>query len=280
MSDLNRLSVRELKQLIAARGLVLEHAPLEKQDLINTLEQANSSGASPNISMSVSELRDLARSLAGRTNQCTEKKDLFELVRTILAGKPCKVCLSAVMADFSERVFRAVCCGECMHTNCAADWVVTADKYPPECPACRQKWDESFIETHVISPKFSSPKTVQKFKILLQSHKELRDAKRRNLSGKEKDELMRLGFRQCPQCNAWIEKGPAMEAFGATIAEGCDKMTCRCGCQFCYRCGSIGAHCNCTGAEHGFFAHRDVIADYPNSNISNPLDFLQKGLFR
>lgn len=44
--------------------------------------------------------------------------------------------------------------------------------------------------------------------------------------------------RQCLRCKAWINK-----------TQGCDKMTCRCGYQFCYVCGSEGARCACTGCK-------------------------------
>ena len=39
------------------------------------------------------------------------------------------------------------------------------------------------------------------------------------------DTMLQLGFRRCRQCRFWIQK-----------EEGCNKMTCRCGYQFCHRC--------------------------------------------
>jgi hypothetical protein len=41
-------------------------------------------------------------------------------------------------------------------------------------------------------------------------------------------------FKQCPKCKRWIEKN-----------QGCDHMTCKCGCEFCYRCGKKGCNYNC-----------------------------------
>lgn len=43
-------------------------------------------------------------------------------------------------------------------------------------------------------------------------------------------------YKQCPQCKFWVER-----------TEGCDAMSCRCGTQFCYRCGKRGdGHLPCT----------------------------------
>jgi len=42
-------------------------------------------------------------------------------------------------------------------------------------------------------------------------------------------------FKQCPHCTAWVEK-----------SEGCMHMTCRCGKEFCYRCGGVYLECEHT----------------------------------
>eukprot|EP00971_Amphidinium_carterae_P168803 3344470-Amphidinium_carterae.1 len=42
---------------------------------------------------------------------------------------------------------------------------------------------------------------------------------------------MTLGIRRCPGCQALIQKQ------GDGLITGCDKMTCRCGCMFCFKCG-------------------------------------------
>jgi len=44
-------------------------------------------------------------------------------------------------------------------------------------------------------------------------------------------------FKQCTQCQYWVEKN-----------EGCDHMTCRCGYQFCYKCGGKYQECECVRA--------------------------------
>uniref|UniRef100_A0A3Q7FUK3 RBR-type E3 ubiquitin transferase n=1 Tax=Solanum lycopersicum TaxID=4081 RepID=A0A3Q7FUK3_SOLLC len=35
-------------------------------------------------------------------------------------------------------------------------------------------------------------------------------------------------WRKCPKCKCYVEKG-----------EGCFQLTCRCGHDFCYRCGMV-----------------------------------------
>ena len=57
--------------------------------------------------------------------------------------------------------------------------------------------------------------------------------------------------RACPRCSTWLHK-----------AEGCDKLKCRCGYRFCWRCGAENAQCACTPAFHGFW-----------DNVSNRGDF-------
>ncbi|KAL4491940.1 hypothetical protein ABPG72_008361 [Tetrahymena utriculariae] len=43
-------------------------------------------------------------------------------------------------------------------------------------------------------------------------------------------------FKQCINCKMWVERN-----------QGCDHMTCRCGCQFCYKCGGPYLKCACHG---------------------------------
>ncbi|RAL15341.1 uncharacterized protein BO97DRAFT_338563 [Aspergillus homomorphus CBS 101889] len=44
----------------------------------------------------------------------------------------------------------------------------------------------------------------------------------------------RLGWKQCPNCKALIEK-----------RDGCDHMKCRCMAMFCYKCGGRHGSCRC-----------------------------------
>lgn len=35
-----------------------------------------------------------------------------------------------------------------------------------------------------------------------------------------------LSYRKCPKCSIWVEK-----------VDGCEYINCKCGIEFCYRCG-------------------------------------------
>lgn len=53
----------------------------------------------------------------------------------------------------------------------------------------------------------------------------------------------------------------------AGFTHGCDKMTCRCGCKFCFLCGTIAgpggeARCQCVGDHHGYLPHDEVLRNY------------------
>eukprot|EP01065_Artemidia_motanka_P023824 TRINITY_DN28489_c0_g1_i1.p1 TRINITY_DN28489_c0_g1~~TRINITY_DN28489_c0_g1_i1.p1 ORF type:complete len:384 (+),score=118.28 TRINITY_DN28489_c0_g1_i1:55-1152(+) len=64
--------------------------------------------------------------------------------------------------------------------------------------------------------------------------------------------------RQCPSCGSWVAKDD-----DGTHWHGCDKMTCRCGARWCFRCGRAdAAGCRCTGDEHSWFSRDEVLAGY------------------
>lgn len=59
-----------------------------------------------------------------------------------------------------------------------------------------------------------------------------------NTFGKADEQFLQFvkgqNFKQCSNCKHWIER-----------KEGCPHMTCRCGYQFCYRCGGRWGKCPC-----------------------------------
>jgi len=279
------LTVRQLKEKAEQRGIDISHV-VEKSDLVDVLRQHEggggdvTSGASPSIAMSVSDLRDIIRSSAGRTSQCSEKQDLFNLARDLLETKACQICTDRFLLSYSEIIVRmSSCCNSIFHQSCLSKWILTLvleeGIYPPKCPSCSALLADSFITKSVITPS-STAGTYLRYVAAVDSHKRLRQSQRDSstLSAKEESELQSLGYRKCPKCGSWIEKGPSFEAFGIPMVEGCDKMTCRCGCKFCFKCGSVDAKCACTGSEHGFFSHQEVLESYPHSNITSPAGFI------
>lgn len=58
--------------------------------------------------------------------------------------------------------------------------------------------------------------------------------------------LSRAKVRRCKQCGNGVLK-----------SSGCEKMRCRCGYEFCYRCGTPGATCKCTPSNHVFWDNID-----------------------
>jgi len=45
-------------------------------------------------------------------------------------------------------------------------------------------------------------------------------------------------FKMCPGCKKWVEK-----------TAGCDHIRCRCGFEFCYKCGGIYLKCECVSKK-------------------------------
>ena len=286
MGEPRTLTVKELKTKLAERGISFEGV-IEKSELIALLEKSPCSVScsfSAPIAMSVTDLRDVVRSLAGRTSQCTEKKDLFNLAKDLLKSKTCVVCLDGLLESLQSYVVRVPCCSGFFHVACLSDWIFNSTLegiFPHKCPSCSKELDEYFVTRHVIKPGDVTGKYLR-YIAALESLKNLKSgssSKSSTLTPAEEKQLRELGCRPCPKCGSWIEKGPSMEAFGIPIAEGCDKMTCRCGCKFCYKCGSINATCDCTSKDHGFFSHSDVMSDYPRSHLENTASGGVGGLF-
>ena len=98
------LSVRELKARLGDLGISYEGV-VEKSELVNLLE-----GGKGGVGMSVSDLKDLIRSLAGRPSQCSEKMDLFNLAKELIGPKAkCSICLDPLLVRPSDSVIRVSC---------------------------------------------------------------------------------------------------------------------------------------------------------------------------
>jgi E3 ubiquitin-protein ligase RNF144 len=64
-------------------------------------------------------------------------------------------------------------------------------------------------------------------------------------------------FRQCNGCGIWVER-----------ANGCAKMTCRCGHRFCFVCGTAEGTCGCTPRYHMFYPLQAVLSNWNNRGPS------------
>ena len=51
-------------------------------------------------------------------------------------------------------------------------------------------------------------------------------------------EMRGLNYRKCPKCGIWVEK-----------VDGCEYINCKCGVEFCYRCGEQYAKDPCRKRE-------------------------------
>ena len=266
MSSLGSLSVKELKQRLVDRG-ISTIGLLEKQDLVFALQQAEtpseSSSAAAIERMSTSELKDLIRHLAGRTTGLFERVDLVRRVKELLNTSPCAICLDTLACKEPLLVFVACCplAKGVYHAQCLQTFVLKSaedGRWPVPCVGCGKALDEFIVKHKIFRNKELHHKI---YTNIVDKLKELREQRA--------SQDLRLDpalYRQCPRCKTWIEKGPSKEIFGIEIP-GCDKMTCRCGHQFCFRCGADKGRCHCTGAEHDFFSHHDVITDYPGAKI-------------
>ena len=70
------------------------------------------------------------------------------------------------------------------------------------------------------------------------------------------DEILNMKFlnsldvRYCMMCH-----------HGITKSSGCNKMKCRCGYKFCFKCNAANASCRCTPSYHGFWDNQINSAD-------------------
>lgn len=161
-------------------------------------------------------------------------------------------------------------CGSRIHHACVASFAISMAEeglLPLKCPECACHWDE---EVYVNSlgtqlPRFQRAKELH---VRLQDRKETTSPP---ASPRTQEALERCGIRQCPRCHMMIQKQ------GDGLFTGCDKMTCRCGCMFCFKCGceAFGgvARCRCVGLHHSYIPRSAVLSNYQGPWIlESPLD--------
>eukprot|EP00927_Polykrikos_kofoidii_P059536 TRINITY_DN54686_c0_g1_i1.p1 TRINITY_DN54686_c0_g1~~TRINITY_DN54686_c0_g1_i1.p1 ORF type:complete len:446 (+),score=66.34 TRINITY_DN54686_c0_g1_i1:45-1382(+) len=162
------------------------------------------------------------------------------------------------------------CCAECctpFHRSCAAQHALAAAeaaKLPLLCPVrgCREPWPEAMIAWALNKDERRRYDTAER---------SLREQRSRASSGRvvsprTEAALGKLGVRRCPKCGAGIEKQ------AAAMTHGCGKMTCRCGCKFCFQCGAEARsgdvpRCSCVGDYHSYLSHEDVLNNYASDPV-------------
>ncbi|CAJ1461629.1 unnamed protein product [Effrenium voratum] len=137
---------------------------------------------------------------------------------------------------------------------------------PLKCPElfCKSVWAEE-----VFVPLLGDQQP--HFEKLLRLQQELSTRKTADaMSPRTQEALRPYGIRACPRCKAMIQK----QADG--LFTGCDKMTCRCGCMFCFQCGQEArggvARCRCVGAHHAFIPQSVVLENYQGAWGAAPVD--------
>jgi len=176
---------------------------------------------------------------------------------------------------------------DCGHGFCAASLFRTYDCYQsdPVCPepACRKRVGIKDLKALVgpetmarvarfrLSSKFGNDSSLQlcpnktctqvlrsssteKCEVFCKSCDELVMVEART----EEDQavaqlLVSLGMRICSNCGNGIER-----------KGGCDKVMCRCGAKFCYRCGKENAKCGCTSHAHIFWDNVNNSPELPS----------------
>lgn len=182
----------------------------------------------------------------------------------------CPICLEPV----SVPVLASSCCNTLLHQRCLASWLLAQAEegwFPCRCPctSCRAPVSEA------LARRALSSEELQRYNLYIKKAAELRALRgvRPLDSPRSARAYQEMGCRQCPSCGAWIEKHDPMKGGVASIVEGCDLMTCRCGQRFCFNCGRAGGKCDCPGNQgHSFLPHEEVLLNYPTSRAAEYLD--------
>mmetsp|Transcript_129659 Transcript_129659/g.252503 ORF Transcript_129659/g.252503 Transcript_129659/m.252503 type:complete len:380 (-) Transcript_129659:33-1172(-) len=296
---LETLSVKELRRRLAEKGLDARGC-LEKADLVQQLQDADE--AHPVVSMPspckgntihnaqcgkhmlltlrVPELQGLLvkHGMQEALSSAREKEELVEALAPKLAQ--CPICLDSAGVDIDNAIGKRteIRCDGCrapFHRNCAAGHMkaaAEAGSLPLCCPipACKERWRAPMVTWAL------NEQELDQYNACVRNVRELRQQTSQSngsipsalASPRTTQRLKELGIRACPRCGAFIEKQ------AAGITHGCDKMTCRCGCKFCFLCGMTAgtdgrARCSCVEERHSFLSHAEVLNNYGNSIENN-----------
>mmetsp|Transcript_39516 Transcript_39516/g.85222 ORF Transcript_39516/g.85222 Transcript_39516/m.85222 type:complete len:355 (+) Transcript_39516:38-1102(+) len=147
----------------------------------------------------------------------------------------CSMCCDHVSADES------IILQACSHQGCKAcktKWIKIQEESgqstAPTCPFCRADIDNDDVVT-VLGRPFKQREAIAR------------------PTDEEIDELTLQWFNDqttlCPGCGSRVQK-----------VDGCDHMTCLCGCEFCFECGSI--QCLCSDNGRTYTSVGEPIRDY------------------
>jgi len=191
-----------------------------------------------------------------------------------MPSQRCPICLSdeglaeAAAAVTPQAACRsgASCCSSCsalFHRTCVANHALAAadrGHVLVRCPVpdCATPWPDDLLTWAL------EPEELERFRRAAGMNETLRaaaSASRESLSPRSSHALELLGVKPCPRCQSLIQKQPE------GLLTGCDKMTCRCGCMFCFKCGLEAraggvARCRCVGMHHAFIPQSQVLSNY------------------
>jgi len=232
------------------------------------------------LTLRVPELRDLLfkHGMQEVLANAREKEELADALAQKLFQ--CPICLDSAGEDIDTAAGRRTAsrCDGCkapFHRACAAGHMKAAaegGRLPLCCPVpgCKERWRAPMVTWALDAQE------LDQYNACVRSVRELRQQTGQNsgsipaapVSPRTMQRMKELGVRACPKCAALIEKQ------GAGATHGCDKMTCRCGCKFCFRCGEIAgphgqARCSCVEEHHTYLSHDEVLNNYRNSIENN-----------
>jgi len=192
----------------------------------------------------------------------------------------CAVCLttdgfaptSTSSADGNTNVDNIMRCGSCLrpfHKVCVGQHALSSaetGRVPMRCPVpqCSKVWPRNVLSWALCLDHLAKYDKLLEMILELQTNQG-GDQASASLSPRSAAALKSLGIRNCPRCQMLLQK----QAEG--LLSGCDKMTCRCGCMFCFQCGTEAraggiARCRCVGTHHNFISHKEVLDNYAGTN--------------
>lgn len=128
-------------------------------------------------------------------------------------------------------------------------------------PSCSNPWPDNVLSWALEPGELERLRTAIAAVEALRAAATSDDVRQETFSPRSTKALEHLGVRACPRCRSLIQKQPE------GLLTGCDKMTCRCGCMFCFKCGTEAraggvARCRCVGMHHSFIPQSQVLNNY------------------